>query len=74
MNVALQGALWGLGIGVFLVFIEYTFVKKAVQERAEQRHQKPEFEAMDKNRIKAVVTFAVCLPPAFALGFWLIWG
>jgi hypothetical protein len=74
MNVAMQGALWGLGIGIFLIFIEYTFLKKAVQERAEQRHKAPEFDAQDRARIKAVVTFSLFLPPAFALGAWLLWG
>jgi hypothetical protein len=74
MNVAVQGALWGLGIGIFLVFVEYTFVKKAVQERADQRHQKPEWEAQDRTRVRAVVSFSIFLPPAFALGAWLLWG
>ena len=74
MHIGMQGALWGLGLGVFLVLIEYTFVKKAVEERAVQKHQKPEFEPQDRNRVKAVVSFALFLPPAFALGAWLIWG
>ena len=74
MHIAWQGALWGLGLGAFLIFIEYTFVKKAVVERATQKHQKPEFEPMDRNRIKAVVSFSIFIPPAFALGAWLIWG
>jgi len=74
MSIAMQGALWGLGLGVFLVLIEYMFVKKAVEERAVQKHQKPEFDPQDRARIKAVVYFAVFLPPAFALGAWLIWG
>jgi hypothetical protein len=74
MHIGLQGALWGLGLGVFLVLIEYTFVRKAVVERAVQKHQKPEFDVQDRNRVKAVVSFAIFLPPAFALGAWLIWG
>jgi len=74
MHIGMQGALWGLGLGVFLVFIEYTFVKKAVVERAVQKHQKPEFDGQDRARMRAVVTFALFLPPAFALGAWLIWG
>jgi hypothetical protein len=74
MHIAVQGALWGLGLGVFLVYIEYAFVKKAVVERAVQKHRKPEFEGQDRNRIRAVVTFALCLPFAFALGAWLLWG
>lgn len=74
MHIGMQGALWGLGLGIFLIFIEYTFVKKAVVERAVQKHQKPEFDGQDRARIRAVVSFALFLPPAFALGAWLIWG
>ena len=74
MNIAWQGALWGLGLGVFLVLIEYLFVKKTVEERAREKHQKPEFDGQDRARIRAVVGFSVFLPPAFALGAWLIWG
>lgn len=74
MNIAVQGALWGLGLGVFLVLIEYLFVKKTVEERAREKHQKPEFDGQDRARIRAVVGFSVFLPPAFALGAWLIWG
>jgi hypothetical protein len=74
MHIGMQGALWGLGLAIFLIFIEYTFVKKAVVERATQKHQKPEFDGQDRARIRAVVTFALFLPPAFALGAWLIWG
>ena len=74
MHIGLQGALWGLGLGLFLVLIEYVFVKKAVEERAVQKHQKPQFDAQDRARVKAVLGFAVFIPPAFALGAWLIWG
>lgn len=75
MHIALQGFLWGLGISVALVWIEYIFVKKAVEERAEMQHKKtPEWEPMDRNRLKAVISFSIFVPPAFALGAWLIWG
>jgi hypothetical protein len=74
MSIVVQAALLGLGLAAFLVVIEYVFVKKAVQERAEVHHRKPEFEDQDRNRIKAVVRFSVFLPPAFALGAWLLWG
>jgi hypothetical protein len=70
----MQGALWGLALGVILLLIEYTVVKKGVQERAVQKHQKPKFDAQDRARVKGVLSFAVFLPPAFALGAWLIWG
>jgi hypothetical protein len=74
MHIALQGALYGVGLGMVLVIIEYLFVKKAVEERAQLHHRKPEFEQMDRNRIKSVVGFSVFIPPAFALGAWLLWG
>ena len=74
MHIGMQGALWGLALGVVLLLVEYMMVKKAVEERAVQKHQKPQFDAQDRNRIKAVLNFAVFLPPAFALGAWLIWG
>jgi hypothetical protein len=74
MHIAWHGALWGLGLGAFLIFVEYSFVKKAVQERAAQKHLKPEWDGQDRARIKAVVSFSCFLPPAFALGAWLIWG
>jgi hypothetical protein len=74
MHIALQGALTGFALGVLLIIIEYMFVKKAVEERAALQHRKPEFEQMDRNRIKSVVGFSVFIPPAFALGAWLLWG
>ena len=74
MHPALQGALIGLGIGAVLTVVEYLFVKKAVEERAVARHQKPQFDPTDKKRISSILNFALFLPPAFAIGFWLIWG
>jgi hypothetical protein len=74
MHIALQGALYGVGLGLVLIIIEYLFVKKAVEERAQLQHRKPEFEQMDRNRIKSVVGFSVFIPPAFALAAWLLWG
>jgi hypothetical protein len=74
MHIGMQGALWGLALGVILLLIEYTVVKKGVEERAVQKHQKPKFDAQDRARVKAVLSFVVFLPPAFALGAWLIWG
>ncbi|HVJ12336.1 MAG TPA: hypothetical protein VNC62_12270 [Burkholderiales bacterium] len=74
MHPALQGALIGLGIGVVLIVVEYLFVKKAAEERAVARHQKPVLDPTDKKRIQSILNFALFLPPAFAIGFWLIWG
>lgn len=74
MHPALQGFLTGLVIAVVLLALEYLFVKKAVEERAQLHHRKPEFEPTDTKRIKSLATFVVFLPPALALGFWLVWG
>ena len=74
MHIALQGALYGVGLALILIIIEYVFVKKGVEERAQLHHKKPQFEQTDRNRIKSVVSFAFFIPPAFALGAWLLWG
>jgi hypothetical protein len=74
MHIALQGALYGVGLGLVLIIVEYLFVKKGVEERAQLQHKRPEFEPTDRNRIKSVVTFSFFIPPAFALGAWLLWG
>ena len=74
MHIALQGALYGVGLGLVLIIVEYLFVKKGVEERARLQHKRPEFEQTDRNRIKSVVTFSFFIPPAFALGAWLLWG
>jgi hypothetical protein len=72
MHPALKGALIGLVIAVFLITIEYMMVKKAVKERAKPSDPNPQFDGQDRNRVKAVVNFCLFLPPAFALGAWLI--
>lgn len=74
MHIALQGALWGAGVAVFLIALEYFFVRKEVKGRATIRNLKPEFEEQDRNRIKSLISFLIFVPPAFALGAWLIWG
>lgn len=71
MHVALQGALIGLALGVILVVYEYYAVKKQVEERAQARHQKPQFEPTDRNRVMSVLRFALFLPPGGAVLFWL---
>lgn len=72
MPPALKGFLIGLAISLFLVIFEYLTVKKAVEERARATHRKPEFEPSDRSRIRAVVNFALFVPPGLALGFWLL--
>jgi hypothetical protein len=71
MSPALQGALIGFALGLLLVVYEYFSVKKQVEERAAARHQKPQFEPMDRNRVLSVLRFAIFLPPGGAGLFWL---
>jgi hypothetical protein len=72
MHPAMQGFLVGLAVALFLIVFEYLAVKKQVEERASLKHQKPQSEAQDKNRVRAVVNFCLFVPPAFAAGFWLL--
>ena len=72
MHIAWKGFFLGLAVGVVLLAAEYYFVKKAVQDRATPANPKPEFEPTDRNRVKAVFNFSIFLPPAFALGAWLL--
>lgn len=74
MNIVVQGALIGVAVGVFLVIFEYYAVKRSVEERATLRQKKPEFEPTDRKRIQTVLNFSFFIPPAFALGAWLLWG
>jgi hypothetical protein len=74
MHIAWQGALYGIGLALLLIIIEYIYVKKTVEERAQLQHKKAQFEQADRNRINSVVRFAFFIPPAFALGAWLLWG
>ena len=72
MHPAMQGGLIGLAVMVLLIGVEYFFVKKQVEGRASPTNPKPQFEQTDRNRIRSVVNFSVFLPPAFAIGAWLI--
>jgi hypothetical protein len=68
----MKGALVGLAIAVILIAVEYMMVKRAVKDRATPSNPNPQFDAQDRNRVKAVLNFGLFLPPAFAVGFWLI--
>jgi hypothetical protein len=74
MHPVLQGALIGLGIGAFLVFFEFFFINKAVNERAKKLNRKAEFDLTDRRRMATITRFAVVLPVAFAAVFWWVWG
>ena len=74
MPIALQGALIGLALGLFLVAVEYFMLKSAAEERAKRMHKVAKLEEMERRRIATVFRFGLILPIGFALGFWIIWG
>ncbi len=74
MPVWMEGGLIGLGLAVFLVAAEYLLIKKAARERAARLHRKVTAEPGETNRMRSIATFAIVLPPAFALAWWVLWG
>jgi flagellar biogenesis protein FliO len=74
MHPAIEGALVGAGVALFLVGTEYLLLKKAMNERAQRFKRKAEFDITERRRIGSMTRFALVLPPAFALGFWILWG
>ena len=72
MHPAVEGALIGTGVGLFLVGVEYLLLRKAVNERAEKRKRKAELDVTERRRISSMTRFALLLPAAFALGFWIV--
>lgn len=71
MHPALEGALIGFALGALLTVYEYYAVKKQVEERAAEKHRKPQFEPQDRTRIMAVLRFSLFLPAGGAVMFWL---
>ena len=74
MHVAVTGALVGLGLGIVLMLFEYISVKRAAADRAERTHTKPRIDATEEKGLRSLLRFCLVLPPAFALGAWMIWG
>jgi hypothetical protein len=72
MHPALEGALVGAGVAVFLVGAEYFLLRKGVGERAERLKRKAEFDVTDRRRMSSMTRFAILLPIAFAIGFWIV--
>ena len=73
MHPATIGALVGLGLGALLVLSEYLLLSKAVNERAKRKGQrKAVFSGIERERMKSLVRFSLVLPPAFALGCWIV--
>lgn len=74
MNMAVMGALIGVGVGLFLFVAEYLSVRSGARERAERKHQKYQLEDAERRRMASNARFCLCIPPAFAAFFWLLWG
>jgi hypothetical protein len=74
MPVYVEGALIGLGLAAFLVLAEYLLIKKSANERAARFHRKVEIDSSETSRLRSIMTFAVLLPPAFGLAYWVLWG
>lgn len=74
MHVVLQGALVGLGLGAFLVAAEWLVLRSAAKERAVRLRRAAELDDTARKRIRSITGFALFLPAAFALAFWVIWG
>ena len=74
MNVALEGALTGLGVALFLIAVEYMNLRKLARERAKKRHVAAQFDDTERRRLAALVRFCIFVPPAFAFSYWLLWG
>jgi hypothetical protein len=72
MHPAIEGALIGTGVGFVLVAAEYLLLRKGVHERAERFKRKAEFDVTERRRITSITRFALFLPAAFALGFWIV--
>ena len=74
MPIWLEGGLVGLGLGVLLVAAEYLLIKKAARDRAARLHRKVAVDPGEQNRMRAIGTFALGLPFAFAAAWWMLWG
>jgi hypothetical protein len=72
MHPALEGALVGAGIALFLVAAEYVLLSKAVKERADRFKRKAAFDVTERRRMTSMTRFAILLPFAFAFGFWMV--
>lgn len=73
LHPALLGALIGLALAAFFIFSEYALLSKAAGERAKRQGRKQgEFTGIERERMKSIVRFAVFLPPAIALGCWIV--
>ena len=74
MQTALMGALAGLGLAIVLMLFEYMAIKNAIADRAKRTHRPSQMDATESKALSSLFRFCLILPPAFALGAWMIWG
>ena len=74
MNVALQGLLIGAGLGVVLIFFEYTAISREVAERSKRMAKKVDWDSNQVSRMRNITTFGLMLPIGFAIGAWWVFG
>jgi uncharacterized membrane protein len=74
MHIAVQGALVGLGLAVFLFMFEYLAIKSAGAARAKKMAKKAEIIQEERSRLRGMMMFCFCLPPGMAIIFWLTMG
>ena len=74
MHPAWMGALTGLGLGILLYVFDYVSIRKGAAERAMRKHknQPVELDNTERKRLRSLLMFCLILPPAFALGFWMV--
>ncbi|MGE0876575.1 MAG: hypothetical protein AB7O31_18070 [Burkholderiales bacterium] len=72
MHPALIGFLAGLAVAAFFIISEYMMLNASANERAKALKRKKEFDQTARKRMREMWAFAVFLPPAFAIGGWMI--
>ena len=71
MHNALIGALVGVAVGVVFYTADYMMLRASAAERGKKRNRSQELDATERKRLRALLTFCLFMPPAFALIFWV---
>ncbi len=72
MHPAMVGLLAGLAVAAFFVISEYMIVNAAAAEQGKKLKKKPVLDETQKKRLKAIWSFVIFIPPAFALAGWVL--
>lgn len=71
MHNALIGALVGVGVAILFYVADYMMLSSHAAERGKKRNRTQELDATERKRLRALLTFCLFMPPAFALLFWI---